>query len=202
MTDFTIGTTATGTTTADGNDLCKTLIQTGRSEADQYFVGMLLKITSGACSGQKRIVTGWLQTIGTFTVTPAFSAKIASGVTYAFMSVVLPQYPHKFQEKNPTDSKARALPGNNYPLIITPGRNPRTVDLEAYLYYPGYSNATILSNYVAPLREMTHTVVLITSADAFYDGSYILDYFNPDPQAPGVVKIAIRLMMGGQMQVY
>jgi len=199
---FVIGSTATGTTNANGNAGGTTLIQTGRSEADRYFTGMVLKITSGTCNGQKRIVVSWKQSTGTFTVSPAFTAQIVSGVTYVFLTVTLPQYPHKFKEKNPSETKARALPSNVLPLVISPGKGLRTVELEAYLFSPGVTNAVLLSTYIVPLREMAHTVVVVTSVDAFYDGSYLMDSFDPEPQTPGVVKITIKLSQGSQMQVY
>lgn len=197
---FIIGSTATGTTTANGNAGGTTLIQTGRSEADRYFVGMMLKITSGTCNGQKRIVTSWVKTTGTFTVSQAFSAQIVSGITFVFMTVTLPQYPHVFKEKNPSDAKVRSLP-LSLPLAVVM-KGLRALELEVYIYSIGVPNATLLSSYIAPLREMVHTVVAVTSVDAFFDGSYILDSFDPVPQVPGVVKATIKLTQGSQMMVF
>jgi hypothetical protein len=71
-----------GTTTADGNFSGTTVIDTTRTENDGYFVGMTLKITSGACSGQTRRIINWVQSNGTFTVSPNFTAQIVSNVTY------------------------------------------------------------------------------------------------------------------------
>lgn len=197
---FVIGSTATGTTTANGNSGGTTLIQTGRSEADRYFIGMMIKITSGTCNGQKRIVTSWIKTTGTFTVSQAFTAQIVSGVTFAFMTVTLPQYPHVFKEKNPSETKARSLP-SSLPLVVAL-KGLRALELEVYIYSSGVPNATLLSTYIAPFREMSHTVVAVTSVDAFFDGSYILDSFDPVPQVPGVIKATIKLTQGSQMLVF
>jgi hypothetical protein len=199
---FRLGTTATGTTTADGAANGTTLVQTGRAEADKYFVGMMLKITSGTCINQTRIVRSFVKTTGVFTVAPAFTAQIVTGVTFAFLTVLLPQYPHRIKEKNPSETKVRALPSNVLPLVISPGKGIRSLEIEAYLYSPGLTNAQLLTNYIAPLREMSHTVVVVAVTDAIYDGSYILDSFDPDPMTPGVFKIAIKLIQGSQMLVF
>jgi len=197
---FIVGSTATGTTTANGNAGGTTLIQTGRSEANSYFVGMLLKITSGTCNGQKRIVTSWVKTTGTFTVSQAFTAQILSGVTFGFVTVTLPQYPHRFKEKNPSEAKVRALTGG-LPLVVAM-QGLRVLELEVNIFSLGVSNATLLSSYITPLRELAHTVVTITSVDAFFDGNYLLDSFDPEPQVPGVIKAILKLTQGSVMMVF
>jgi hypothetical protein len=198
---FVIGSTANGTTTADGNAEGTTLIQTGRSEADRYFAGMLIKITNGACVNQKRLILSWVKTTGTFTISSAapFTAKIVAGTTFQFVNVTLPQYPHKFKEKNPSETKVRPLSYNALPFVMAVGRGLRAVELEVLLFNPGYTNAQLLSTYVIPLRELSHTVVVVSSADAFYDGNYLMDSFDPEPQTQGVVKATIKLVQGSQM---
>lgn len=195
-----IGSTTTGTTTANGGADGKTLIQTGRSEADRYFVGMLLKITSGACNGQKRVVSQWVKTTGVFTVTQAFTAQIVAGVSFGFVNVTLPQYPNRFKEKNPSEKKVRAMP-NTLPLAVVM-RGERTLEIEAVLYN-GNTTAQLLSSFVAPLRELSHTVVVITSVDAFYDGVWLMDSFDPEPPAyPRVVKFGMKLSQQSMAMVF
>jgi len=123
-------------------------------------------------------------------------------MSFVIGAVTLPQFPHRIREKNPSETKARALPGDVLPLVISPGKGLRSLELEAYLYSPGLTNAQLLSAYITPLRNLVHKKVTVTSPDAIYNGDYILDSFDPEPIVPGVFKITIKLIQGSQMQVY
>jgi uncharacterized delta-60 repeat protein/RHS repeat-associated protein len=72
--------TATGTSTATGTTT--TLVDTGRTEATDYWIGATIKFTSGVLSGQTRTVTGYNGSTGVITFTGTTFAAPASGVTY------------------------------------------------------------------------------------------------------------------------
>ena len=76
------GTIYSGTTTSAGDVSGITAIDSELGGyADDFFNGDMITITSGACSGEKRTITDFATTSGTIT-TAAFSAQIASGVTF------------------------------------------------------------------------------------------------------------------------
>lgn len=72
-------TTATGTTTTlvDATNLTQTVTD--------YWVGLMVYITSGSCAGQIATISGFNTSTDTLTVRPPFTAAIASGVTYSIM---------------------------------------------------------------------------------------------------------------------
>jgi hypothetical protein len=71
------------TTTSAGNSGGTTLVDTYASRyGDGYLSGMFIRITSGTCVNQIRRVTSNTQATGTITVAPAFSAQVATSVTY------------------------------------------------------------------------------------------------------------------------
>jgi hypothetical protein len=84
------------------------------------------------------------------------------------------------------------------PLIVSTGKLPRTLEIECYIYNSAYTPTQIASTYIVPFRNLVHTIVAVTGTpDALYDGSYILDSFDPVPIVPGVFKASFKLMMGG-----
>lgn len=118
-------------------------------------------------------------------------------------TVTLPQFPYKIKEKNPSDSKVYPMPGGGQPMIISSGKQARTIELEAYLYSAGLTNAQLLSTYIVPLRNLVHTLIAVDQTpDAVYDGSYFLDSFDAEPITPLVYKITMKLMMGGTNMVF
>jgi hypothetical protein len=71
------------TTTSAGNSGGTTLVDTYASRyGDGYLSGMFIRITSGTSVNQIRRVTSNTQATGTITVAPAFSAQVATSVTY------------------------------------------------------------------------------------------------------------------------
>jgi len=50
-----------------------TLIDTKRRESDNFWKGGTIEIVAGTCIGQKRDITGFTQSTGVFTVTPAWT---------------------------------------------------------------------------------------------------------------------------------
>lgn len=69
-----------GTTTSSGSST--TLVDTARTEANDYWNGKSVTILSGACAGETRTVLDFDSATDTVTVSSAFSATIASGVSY------------------------------------------------------------------------------------------------------------------------
>ena len=71
------------TTTSAGNSGGTTLVDTYCSRyGDGYLAGMFVRITSGAEIYDVRRITNNTQATGTLTVSPAFGAQLATGVTY------------------------------------------------------------------------------------------------------------------------
>ena len=63
--------------TADSGDTL-TLVDSVRTEADDYWNGQLLVITSGTLLGQSRVITNFVASSNTITVSPAFSAVVGT----------------------------------------------------------------------------------------------------------------------------
>jgi len=74
--------------TGDGNVGGTTVIDAARTEIDEYWNDLTLAITSGACAGQRRAITDFDAGTDTFTVSPAFSAQIVTGVTGRIIATV------------------------------------------------------------------------------------------------------------------
>lgn len=68
-----------------------TLIDSTRTEADDYFNGLTLVVTSGASRGQSRTIVDYDGATGTFTVSPAFTDAIVSDVTYRVVTTTVYQ---------------------------------------------------------------------------------------------------------------
>jgi ABC-type transporter Mla subunit MlaD len=77
---------AQGTTTAAGLPGGTTVIDTARTEVDNFWNTMALLITSGAWSGQVKEITDWTLGTGTFIVAPGFGGQILAGVTYKILT--------------------------------------------------------------------------------------------------------------------
>ena len=65
--------------------LSTTLIDIARTEGNDYWNGLTILILGGACKGQSRQITDFDAASDTITVSPAFTAAIASGVRYAIL---------------------------------------------------------------------------------------------------------------------
>lgn len=77
-----------GTATGNGASGGTTVVDSGYASLQpDFFRGKYLLITSGTCSGQWRLITDFTSSSGTYTVAPAFSAQIASAVTYEVYSL-------------------------------------------------------------------------------------------------------------------
>ena len=74
------------TTTANGIIGGTTVIDNTRTEANNYWNGQMLLITSGAYRGQIREIVTWNLAASTFTVSPAFGGQILAGVTYKVLA--------------------------------------------------------------------------------------------------------------------
>ena len=71
-----------GTTTGDGSAFGTTAVCAALAAfGNDWFIGATLAITSGACSGESKAVTDFVQSTGTIT-TAAFTAQIVTGVTF------------------------------------------------------------------------------------------------------------------------
>ena len=76
-----------GTAMDNGNVGGTTIVDTGKIQANDYWNGFFMQITSGAASGERRTVTDWDKVSATFTVAPAFSVQITIGTNYAVFYV-------------------------------------------------------------------------------------------------------------------
>jgi len=74
-----------GTTTTNGAGDGSTVVDTGLTEANDYWNDMTLLILSGASDGQSRDITDFAG--GTLTVSPVFSNQILSGVRYLILPI-------------------------------------------------------------------------------------------------------------------
>jgi len=77
---------ATGNGAADGT----TVVDSARTEGNDFWNGQTLLILSGSYSGQARRIVDFTAVSDTFTVYPAFSGQIVTGVNY----VILPVRPY------------------------------------------------------------------------------------------------------------
>lgn len=78
-----------GTTSGNGVIGGTTVVDATRPEGADYFNGLGLNITSGACAGQTKTIVDFAG--GTFTVNPPFSAQIVTGVTYRVVTAMVYQ---------------------------------------------------------------------------------------------------------------
>ena len=76
--DFSYPGTTTSAGAGDGTTVIDSVL---KAFGDDYFISGSVAITSGACNGESKAVTDFAQATGTIT-TAAFSAQIASGVTF------------------------------------------------------------------------------------------------------------------------
>ena len=86
ITDVTTGTATGGSTT--------TLVDTARTEVDDYWNNGCIWITSGTYSGNSRSVSDITASSDTVTWTTAFAGNIVAGVTYA----ICPGLPEGFSQ--------------------------------------------------------------------------------------------------------
>lgn len=77
-------TTITGT--ADSGSTT-TLVHSTLTQADDFFNGMILEITSGTGSGQARLITDFVQSSNTVTVTDAFSVALDNTSVYSITNL-------------------------------------------------------------------------------------------------------------------
>lgn len=75
-------------TTSNGNVGGTTLIDTSRTEADNYWNNMTILILGGASKGQSRKITGFANATNTITVSSAFSTQILSGQKYVILPYI------------------------------------------------------------------------------------------------------------------
>ena len=73
-------------TTTAGNAGGTTIIDTGLIGSNDFLTDATVLIMSGDCKLERRGITGFATATGIITVSPAFSAQIDSGVTYAVLS--------------------------------------------------------------------------------------------------------------------
>lgn len=72
----------TSTTTSNGATDGTTVIDSSRTEADNYWNGKYLRITSGPLSGQICLITTWTLSTHTFFFSSGFSSEVLAGATY------------------------------------------------------------------------------------------------------------------------
>jgi hypothetical protein len=75
-----------GTTTSAGVGGGTTLVDSGLTQADDYWNNMAVVILSGNSNGQIRRISGFANATGTITVDTAFASQIASGTQYAIVA--------------------------------------------------------------------------------------------------------------------
>lgn len=165
-----------GTTTANGNVGGTTVVDTNRTESDDYFNNMKLKITSGAASGEERSVVDWVKSTGTFTVSPAFSTQILSGVTYE-VGIYLPRNPKTASMKYTTIKKTIMQPGD-LALLISHGRQPNVLSIEGLIAESGKTSSELETLYLKPIENFLHYEIEISAPDTRYDGTYVETGFN------------------------
>jgi len=69
------------TGTATGGTI-STVIDTSRTDADDYWNGQLIVMTSGAAAGQSAVIRDYNGTTDTFTISPQFGSAVGSSDTY------------------------------------------------------------------------------------------------------------------------
>jgi hypothetical protein len=74
--------TYVGTTTSSGAPDGTTIVDSVRTEANDFFNGMYIKIKSGAAAWHTSQIIDWNASSHTFTVSPALPAQIVTGVLY------------------------------------------------------------------------------------------------------------------------
>jgi hypothetical protein len=74
---------ANGTSDAGGSTT--TMVDAARTEADDIWTGAWILFTSGAVSGQCRLITNFVAATDTITFAPAVSASIGAGFTYEIL---------------------------------------------------------------------------------------------------------------------
>ena len=75
-------------TTSNGNVGGTTLIDTSRTEADNYWNNMTILILGGASKGQSRKISSFSNATNTITVSSAFSTQILSGQKYVILPYI------------------------------------------------------------------------------------------------------------------
>jgi hypothetical protein len=79
------------TTTANGAADGTTIIDTTRTEANDFWNGMTIQIASGTYNKQPRTIKDYDLATGTFTITPAFGGQILADVDYRIVTASLYQ---------------------------------------------------------------------------------------------------------------
>jgi uncharacterized delta-60 repeat protein/RHS repeat-associated protein len=101
-------TTVTGTSSTTGTS--DTLVDSSRTESQDFFLGYTLKITGGTGSGQVRTVTGYNASTKTFTVSPAFTTAPNSTSTYSLTpNALVTSYNYDAAENSQSTTDPRAL---------------------------------------------------------------------------------------------
>lgn len=119
---------ADGTTTNAGAGGL-TVIDTARTEGLDYWKSQTLMITSGACDGQVREITGYNNATQTFTVSPAFFANILAGVTYRVLSQLPADIDITALQADVGDASAAAM-GSLYGILGNPSASLATTILD------------------------------------------------------------------------
>lgn len=164
-----------GTTTADGALDGSTVVDTNRTEDDDFFNNMLLKITSGAALGESQYVSDWVKSTGTFTMASPFSTQILSGVTYE-VGVQLPRNPRTVAVKNAAKRKDLPKPGD-LAIVMSLGKQVKVLTLEGILHEAGQTSSYLETYYIKPLENLVHYTVFISAPDTRYDGECLLNAF-------------------------
>jgi len=150
------------TTTADGNEDKTTLIDSALAGySNDYFGGVnnskYVYITSGDAAGEERIISDFVSSSGTITVSAAFSAQIVSDVTYEIHSysvgdkkravnlALWDAYPYYYKLVEDTSLKPQGYDDNEYDI-------PATFDIE-------YPSQIWLVKTNATTGKVTHTRV-------------------------------------------
>jgi len=130
-------------TTAAGNAGGTTIIDTGLIGLNDFLTDATLLIMSGACKLERRGITGFSTITGTVTVSPAFSAQIASGVTYAVLSGISDTADITALMADVGDASASAL-NSLYGILGNPA--------QSFLTMIGYQGATSLADKITAAR--------------------------------------------------
>jgi len=190
----------TGTATANGNVGGTTVIDTSKTELDDYYVNMYMKITSGPYVNQIRLITDWVKSTGTYTVASSFGGQITTGTTYE-VTVTLPYLPGKLSDDWPAEKTSSKMP-SDLPFLISFGDKERKLIIEGYIMEAGKTMAQIWAAYVEPLRKLRHRVVTLVTPDGRYDGMFLVDNVNTiEEKLIAAVKFKITYAQGSQYVV-
>ena len=193
--------TGVGTTTTNGNAGGTTLTDTAlySTAQDQHIKNRsVVAILESTARGQRRLATGPADSSGIVTVSPAFSAQIASGVDY---EIWYPDAPHPDEIDLCIDRALERLCWQWHltPLTLLPGgdvgddlsiSSGNVIDGASVTVWTA-TNATPTLPQLTPPSEFTRRAIRVTaSATPGYLQSQDIDVVAPDADDSGATEIS------------